>query len=145
MTDSIAPLTSAPVTFNRSCKVAIIVGSAFAFLSVAIGAFAAHGLKSMLNVYQLGIFETGAKYQMYHGLALILLGLFGMTARTKVVWSNVGFIAGIVCFSGSLYLLALLELRWLAFITPIGGVLLLFGWGTFLFQSSKVMGVQYER
>ncbi|WP_371194525.1 DUF423 domain-containing protein [Glaciecola sp. SC05] len=120
---------------TRSVQIALVSGIIFCLLSVAIGAFAAHGLKSLLNEHQLGIFETAAKYQMYHGLALIMVGLFGMLSASKLQFVNVGFVGGVLCFSGSLYLLALLELRWLAFITPVGGVLLMLGWSAFLFQA----------
>lgn len=126
------------------CKIAIVAGALFAFSSVALGAFAAHGLKPILSSYQLGIFETASKYQMYHGLALILTGLLALSAPAKIMLINIFFIAGIVCFSGSLYLLALLELRWLALITPIGGVLFLLGWGAFVYQAIKAISNQHD-
>lgn len=119
---------------QKAAKTAMSAGIIFAFLSVAIGAFAAHGLKTVLNEYQLGIVDTAARYQMYHGVALILAGLFASMSNAKIRWVNITFILGVLCFSGSLYLLALLEIRWIAFITPIGGLFMLAAWLLFLRQ-----------
>jgi uncharacterized membrane protein YgdD (TMEM256/DUF423 family) len=124
---------------NRAVKIALITGAAFAMLSVAIGAFAAHGLTSVLSAYQLDIVETAAKYQMYHGLALILVGLMGIiTPRVNIKFISIGFAVGVIAFSGSLYLLALFELRFMAFITPVGGLFLLAGWFAFIYQVFKL-------
>src|SRR5215470_5464769 len=99
-------------------------------LAVAAGAFAAHGLKSRLEPDLLAVFETGARYQMYHGLALFVV------AWAIARWPESGaalagwlFVAGIVVFSGSLYLLAVTGVRWLGAITPLGGLAFLAGWG----------------
>ena len=100
-------------------------------LAVALGAFAAHGLKSRLTPEMLAIFEVGVRYQFYHGLALLACGL-----APAAVWSSVwtsracwAWLTGIVVFSGSLYLLSLSGIGWLGAITPIGGVAFLLGWG----------------
>jgi uncharacterized membrane protein YgdD (TMEM256/DUF423 family) len=107
----------------------LILGSASAFISVATGAFGAHALKRRLDPEMLQVFETGARYQMYHALALLGVGLLALhrpSAPSEVAgWS---FVAGTVLFSGSLYALALTDTRWLGFITPFGGVAFLFGW-----------------
>jgi uncharacterized membrane protein YgdD (TMEM256/DUF423 family) len=105
------------------------LGAASAFISVAAGAFGAHGLRARLSPDLLAAFETGARYQMYHALGLIAAAF----ARTHWPgpWPVRGgwlFVAGTVLFSGSLYGLALTGLRWLGAITPFGGVAFLAGW-----------------
>ncbi len=105
------------------------LGAASAFLSVAAGAFGAHALRARLSPELLAAFETGARYQMYHALALIA------AAWASAQWPGplpraAGwlFVAGTVLFSGSLYTLALSGLRWLGAITPAGGLAFLAGW-----------------
>lgn len=105
-------------------------------ITIAIGAFGAHGLKNMVDAAALVTFETGVRYQMYHCLALIVLGLVpSISIKTKktVFWL---FIIGILFFSGSIYLLALNEIlpfnaAKIGFITPIGGLLFIIGWFRF--------------
>jgi uncharacterized membrane protein YgdD (TMEM256/DUF423 family) len=100
-------------------------------LSVMLGAFAAHGLKSRLSEYSMGIFETGVKYQFYHVFAILALGLIIKSGfqHPMIGWSFRFFIFGIILFSGSLYALALLSgKRWLGMITPVGGLCLIAGW-----------------
>ena len=107
----------------------IVLGAANAFLSVAAGAFGAHGLKARLAPDLLAIFETGARYHMYHALGLIAIGLVAQ-ARPSPLLSGAGWamLAGILLFSGSLYALALTGVRALGAITPIGGLGFLAGW-----------------
>ena len=113
----------------------IIIGSALAALAVAIGAFGAHGLKSRVSADDLVIFETGVRYQMYHSLALILLGLIGVNFQSNIVQlPAILFLAGIIIFSGTLYLIPLTGLRWFGAITPIGGTALILGWIVLLFN-----------
>jgi len=106
-----------------------MLGSFFAFLAVAAGAFGAHALRARLTPDLLAIFETGARYQMYHALALLAVAWAATRwpgpAVTAAGWL---FVAGIVIFSGSLYALALSGVRWLGAITPFGGVAFLAGW-----------------
>jgi uncharacterized membrane protein YgdD (TMEM256/DUF423 family) len=96
---------------------------------VALGAFAAHGLKARLAPDLLAVFETGVRYQMYHALALLAAAWASSKwpggAVTAAGWL---FVAGIVLFSGSLYALALGAPRWLGPITPVGGLAFLAGW-----------------
>ena len=107
----------------------IIIGAIFAALSVLIGAFGAHGLKGKISSEDLVIFEVGVRYQMYHALALILLGLISASMSWKIlILPGIFFCSGIIIFSGSLYLMVLTNMRWLGAITPIGGALLIFGW-----------------
>jgi uncharacterized membrane protein YgdD (TMEM256/DUF423 family) len=107
----------------------MFVGALMGFLGVGLGAFGAHGLKTRVSPEMLAVFETGVRYQMYHALALLLVGLMmsRMEGRAMLVagWS---FTAGILIFSGSLYALALSGVTILGAITPIGGVAFLAGW-----------------
>jgi len=99
------------------------------FIAVAAGAFAAHALQSRLDTHGLQVFETGARYQMYHALA-IGLAAFVMreqaTAPAQIAAAL--FLVGIVLFSGSLYLLALTGTLAFGIVTPFGGVAFLLGW-----------------
>ena len=107
----------------------IIVGSVFAALAVIFGAFGAHGLKSKVSAEDLVIFETGVRYQMYHALGLILLGLLAMNPNLNISpLPFIFFVTGIIVFSGTLYLIPLTGLRWMGAITPIGGFALILGW-----------------
>ena len=106
----------------------IALGAVNAALAVAAGAFAAHGLRDRLDARALEVFETGARYHMYHALAMIAAGLVataGVRGASAAGWL---FQAGIALFSGSLYALALSGVRALGPITPIGGLLFLAGW-----------------
>ncbi|RKH09044.1 DUF423 domain-containing protein [Corallococcus praedator] len=107
----------------------LVVGAVNAFLSVAAGAFGAHALRARLPQDLQVIFETGARYHMYHALALVAVGLLGVT-RPSALLSASGWamLAGIVLFSGSLYALALSGVRVLGAITPLGGLGFLAGW-----------------
>ena len=107
----------------------LILGALSGFVSVAAGAFGAHALRDRLAANYLAIFETAARYQMYHALALLAVALLmhrwpGASLR----WAGWLFLAGTVLFSGSLYALALTGTRWLGAITPLGGVAFLAGW-----------------
>ncbi len=99
-------------------------------LSVAAGAFAAHALKAKLSTAAIASFETGARYQMYHALALLLVAL--LLSRVEhspyLTMAGFAFILGTVLFSGSLYALSLLGTKWLGAITPLGGGAFLLGW-----------------
>jgi uncharacterized membrane protein YgdD (TMEM256/DUF423 family) len=107
----------------------LVIAALNGALAVAFGAFAAHGLSEQLNAHALAIFETGARYHMYHALAMGLAGLAmqGKAARTAT-WSASLFLTGIILFSGSLYALAVTGERIFAFVTPVGGVSFLAGW-----------------
>lgn len=108
----------------------VAAGATLAGLSVAAGAFAAHALQRRLSAELIGTFQTGARYQMYHALALVLVGiLWSRLGGTALGTSAIAFITGIVLFSGSLYALAFSGPRWLGPVTPLGGVAFLLGWG----------------
>lgn len=100
----------------------VAAGAINAAIAVAAGAFAAHGLRSRLDARALEVFETGARYHMYHALAMLLCGVLAMS---RPGWT---FQAGIVLFSGSLYALALTDVKVLGAITPLGGLAFLAGW-----------------
>jgi uncharacterized membrane protein YgdD (TMEM256/DUF423 family) len=105
------------------------LGALSAFISVAAGAFGAHALRARLNSEYLAIFETAARYQMYHALGLMVTAwaVFRWPGALPQ-WTGWLFIAGTVLFSGSLYALSLTGIRWLGAITPLGGVAFLLGW-----------------
>jgi uncharacterized membrane protein YgdD (TMEM256/DUF423 family) len=110
-------------------RVCFVLGALSAGIAVALGAFAAHGLRGRLTPELLAVFEVGVRYQMYHALGLLAVAW----AHTRwsgglVIASGLMFAAGTVVFSGSLYLLALTGQRWVGAITPLGGVALVLGW-----------------
>jgi uncharacterized membrane protein YgdD (TMEM256/DUF423 family) len=110
-------------------RIFLLFGAVSALLSVAAGAFGAHALKGRLGTDMLAVFETGARYQMYHALALIAVAsLHGRWPWALVSVAGWLFVAGILLFSGSLYMLALSGQRWLGAITPLGGLAFMTGW-----------------
>ncbi|MGQ4647691.1 DUF423 domain-containing protein [Lyngbya aestuarii] len=101
-------------------------------LSVAAGAFGSHALKEKLSDRAMEIFQTGARYEMYHALALLLVALLlsrAETGQTPLVIAGFAFLAGIAIFSGSLYALSLTGIKWLGAIAPLGGLAFFVGWG----------------
>jgi uncharacterized membrane protein YgdD (TMEM256/DUF423 family) len=114
-------------------KTFLLIGALCGFLAVAFGAFGAHALRGRLSPEMLAVFETGVRYEMYHALAILAVGL--MMARSGGwLFATAGwlFTAGIVLFSGSLYVLALSGVGMFGAITPIGGLLFLAGWACLL-------------
>ena len=105
------------------------LGALLALMSVAAGAFGTHALRPRLASDLLAVFETAAKYQMYHALALLLVAVaLGKWGGAALVWAGWLFVAGTAVFSGSLYILALTGVRWWGAVTPIGGACFLLGW-----------------
>lgn len=114
-------------------KTFLIVGTVLGGLAVAFGAFGAHGLKEIVSEARLGTFETAVRYQMYHALALFaVVGIMRWAPSPLLNWAGWLMIAGVLIFSGSLYLLVLLDKSWLGAVAPIGGVALILGWLTLL-------------
>ncbi len=113
-------------------------GSGFALIAVITGAFAAHALKSKLSPDMFQVFEVAVRYQMYHALGLIAVA-WASTQWSSQLVTAAGwlFVAGIVIFSGSLYILSLTGVRWLGAITPIGGAAFIIGWGCLLWAAIK--------
>jgi uncharacterized membrane protein YgdD (TMEM256/DUF423 family) len=111
----------------------IVTASFLAAITIAIGAFGAHGLKELVDSKALVSFETGVRYQMYHVLALLVVGFATPISSTTRKWVFLFFLAGIILFSGSIYLLSLntlmtFDATTIAFLTPIGGLLFIIGW-----------------
>jgi uncharacterized membrane protein YgdD (TMEM256/DUF423 family) len=105
------------------------LGAGSAAIAVAAGAFGAHALRARLSPGSLAVFETGARYQMYHALALFAVAwALSRWPGQLPVWAGWLFVAGTVLFSGSLYLLALTGTRWWGAVTPLGGAAFLAGW-----------------
>lgn len=116
-------------------KFFLVAGALSGAVSVALGAFGAHSLKQIVSTDAVTTFETGVRYQFYHTFALILVAiLYGRYPNKWMVWSGNSFIAGIILFSGSLYILTALNatptvgLRKIGLITPFGGLFLIAGW-----------------
>lgn len=106
-----------------------VIGAAFALCSVAAGAFAAHALRSRMAADLLTVFETAARYQMYHAVGILFVAVaYGRWGAAPLLWAGWSFVAGTLLFSGSLYLLAVTGVRWLGAVTPVGGVCFLAGW-----------------
>ncbi|MBD9612006.1 DUF423 domain-containing protein [Pseudomonas sp. PDM02] len=107
----------------------LMLAAFFGFTGVALGAFAAHGLKSRLTPEYLTIFHTGVTYQLVHTLALLGVALLATQIPGRLItWAGASFAIGILLFSGSLYLLTLTGISKLGIITPFGGLAFLIGW-----------------
>lgn len=110
-------------------RIFIALASLLGLVGVAAGAFGAHALEARLDADMLDVWETAAKYQMYHALALIAAGwLVGQTQSGWATAAGWAFFAGTLIFSGTLYVLALSGIKWLGAITPLGGTALIVGW-----------------
>jgi uncharacterized membrane protein YgdD (TMEM256/DUF423 family) len=106
-----------------------LAGSVLAFIGVGLGAFGAHALRSRIGPDLLATFETGVRYHMYHALALLACAwVMDRWPSPQIAWAGWLFFAGIVVFSGTLYLLTFTGARWWGALTPIGGVALLAAW-----------------
>lgn len=116
-----------------------MLGALFGLLTVAFGAFGAHALQGRLSPQALGWWDKAVHYQGLHALALLAAGLLGLHAPGRALavagWA---FAAGILLFSGSLYLLALTDLRWLGAVTPFGGTAFLLGWGALALAARRL-------
>jgi uncharacterized membrane protein YgdD (TMEM256/DUF423 family) len=119
-------------------KILLSIAACSAMLSVILGAFAAHGLKTKLSETLLNTFQTGVQYQMYHSLAIILLIILYRQIPQPLLLYSAGFmVAGIVLFSGSLYMLAITQIKWFGPITPLGGVCFIIGWALLIAAALK--------
>lgn len=110
-------------------KLFVALGSLLGLFAVASGAFGAHALEGRLDAHMLDVWETAAKYQMYHALALF--GAAWLLGQTQSAWASAAgwaFFGGTLVFSGTLYMLAATGIRWLGAITPIGGTAMMVGW-----------------
>lgn len=119
----------------------ITIAAITALVAVALGAFAAHGLKGKLSAEQLTSFRVGVRYQMYHALAMLSIGWLQTRHPTRIVAAaGTCFILGVLLFSGSIYGLVLTSCKWLGPVTPIGGVILMVGW-----LLLAIAGLRYPR
>ncbi|MDQ3278472.1 MAG: DUF423 domain-containing protein [Bacteroidota bacterium] len=125
-------------------KIYLIIGTLLAGLAVALGAFGAHGLKKIVSPENVATYQTGVTYQMYHALALILVGILSeRIANHYLSYAGVLFVAGIVLFSGSLYLIVSLYAMnktvptAIGILTPIGGLFFILGWISLLISILK--------
>lgn len=120
-------------------KLFMMIAAAYGAISVAAGAFGAHGLKKTLEPHMLEVWQTAAQYQMYHALALLavawLISKQPSGAATAAGWA---FVVGVLVFSGTLYALALSGVKILGAITPIGGVAFIVGWICLAVGASKL-------
>lgn len=121
----------------RSCF--LFLAALSGFTGVAMGAFGAHGLKTVLTPDMLAVYKTGVDYQMWHALGLALIAIFRQqTPESDLLkWAGWFMFSGILLFSGSLYLLSILNMKWLGIITPIGGVCFLLAWALLAFFAYK--------
>ncbi len=125
-------------------KQLIRIGAVMAFLAIAFGAFGAHRLKDLVSAESVAVFDTGARYMIYHSIAIIIAGiLYQYFSNRSVVYAGYSFVAGIVLFSGSLYLMTFFKaqgvvgISGIGIITPIGGLLFLLGWLLLLIGTFK--------
>jgi len=111
-------------------KLFVSLGSINALIAVALGAFGAHALKSRLSPEMVAVFETGVQYHFYHALGLLAVGLIAahLPESSLLKWSGWLMAAGIIVFSGSLYILSITGIKWLGAITPIGGTAFIIAW-----------------
>ena len=121
-------------------KKIISTGAILGIIAIVLGAFGAHALKKVLSMEELSTFETGVRYQMYHALFLIFIGIINeLSQKTKKIIYNL-VVFGVLLFSGSIYVLATnsltsFDFKVIGFITPIGGLLLILAWGVLLFHT----------
>ena len=125
----------------------LLLASLSAMTGVGLGAFGAHGLKNVLSPELLTVYQTGVTYQMWHALGLMGIALLHQqAAESKLInWAGWLMFIGIILFSGSLYLLAILNLKWIGIITPIGGVSFIMAWVLIaIFATKKQHNSRYK-
>ena len=124
---------------STTAKVFLILGGINAALVVMLGAFGAHALKARLSVEMLAVYQTGVHYHLFHALGLLVVGLVATQLADSVYlkWSGWLMLAGIILFSGSLYVLSVSGLRWLGMVTPFGGLAFIAAWVVFVIAIAK--------
>jgi uncharacterized membrane protein YgdD (TMEM256/DUF423 family) len=119
----------------------MLMGGLYGLLSVMLGAFAAHGLRDVISPASLSSWQTGVTYQMSHALVLLFTGLWLQLGGPRVLTvAGAFFSAGVLGFSGSIYLLVLLKMTWLGPVTPLGGLSLIAGWVCLCMAILRVKG-----
>lgn len=111
-------------------KTFMVIGAVLAAIAVGMGAFGAHGLRAQLSAEMMTVYKTATDYHMYHALGLLLAGILAklFPTSTMLLWAGGMMIAGILLFSGSLYVLSITGIRWLGAITPFGGIAFILAW-----------------
>lgn len=122
------------MNLNPDSRSSLLTGTAVLALAVMIGAFGAHGLKSMVSPEKLVTFETGVRYHFYHGFGLLLLGLYQLHASSKLRLTHWAFLLGILLFSFNCYLYVVTDVKVFAMIVPVGGALFILGWGNWFWR-----------
>ena len=122
-------------------KLFITLASLSGMLAVMFGAFGAHALRSRLDDYAMGVFQTAVQYHFYHSLALLAVGVVALSQPQTVLLKSSGwlFLIGILVFSGSLYLLGITGVRWLGAVTPLGGLAFIGGWACLAASAWKLL------
>jgi uncharacterized membrane protein YgdD (TMEM256/DUF423 family) len=129
-------MKTSPITNKALFTGALLVG-----IAVLIGAFGAHGLKALVSPQKLETFETGVRYHFYHGLGLMVLGLFSaLFPKAKTHLTYYAFMVGILLFSFNCYLYVLTDIKVFAIIVPVGGLLFVMGWFAFAWTIVKSEG-----
>lgn len=128
---------------NKMSKKILIFATLLAAITIAIGAFGAHGLKQLVDESSVKSFETAVRYQMYHVIALVIIGFAGSISEGTKKWVSRFFIGGILLFSGSIYVLVLKDFMpfntsFLGPVTPLGGLLFIVGWLRFCYGIFKL-------
>jgi uncharacterized membrane protein YgdD (TMEM256/DUF423 family) len=123
-----------------AAKTLLMLAGLFAALAVLLGAFGAHGLKAKITPEMLAVYQTGVQYHMWHALGLAVVGFATVQWPhvTALRWAGVLMILGIVLFSGSLYMLALTNIKMFGAITPFGGLAFILAWIIFAFSIGKL-------
>ncbi len=120
-------------------KIGILLGAGFCGLSVVIGAFVAHSLKGKLSDYGVSIFDKALFYHVFHALAILFISILKYNiSELSLNVCVILFSFGIILFSGSLYILAVTNMKWLGMITPIGGVMFILGWSLLFIKVLKL-------
>jgi uncharacterized membrane protein YgdD (TMEM256/DUF423 family) len=123
-----------------AAKLFIVLGALAAALGVVLGAFGAHALKARLSPDMLAIYQTAVQYHLWHALGVIAIGIvaFQLPASVPLKWAGALMLAGVVLFSGSLYVLAMTGTRWLGAVTPFGGAAMIAAWLIFAWAVVRV-------
>ena len=122
-----------------TAKLFLILGGINAALVVMLGAFGAHGLKARMTAEMLAVYQTGVHYHLFHALGLLAVGIVALHIVDSVYlkWAGWLMLAGIILFSGSLYVLSVSGLRWLGMVTPFGGLAFIAAWIVFVIAIAK--------
>ncbi len=123
-----------PTRINPHARRALITGATLMLVGVALGAFGAHGLRRLVAAPLLETWETGARYLLLHALAFLALGAVGLHAGLALQWVRRFLLAGVLLFSGNCFLYVISGVKVFALLVPIGGTLLLIGWGLLIWQ-----------